>query len=78
MITKHSLVTEFPEFEEKIHTLKVENAHFKNLFESYDELSHRIYKAESDIEPTIDEALNEMRLERVKLKDEVYHFLLKN
>lgn len=78
MITKHSLATEFPELEEKIHTLKIENAHFKELFEKHDALDHQIYKAESDIEPTIDEALNEMRLERVKLKDELYQFLLNN
>ena len=35
MITKHQLVIDFPEFAEKIHTLKMENAHFKKLFENY-------------------------------------------
>ena len=28
MITKHQLAIEFPEYAEKIHTLKIENAHY--------------------------------------------------
>lgn len=78
MIKKHQLATEFPEFETKINTLKVENAHFKKLFESYDELDHEIYRVESDAEPASDEVLNNLRLERVKLKDEIYTFLQQN
>lgn len=78
MITKHPLTIEFPELADKIHILKVENAFFKKLFETYDALDHEIYNAESDIQPTSDEGLNQMRLERVKLKDEIYQFLLNN
>ena len=43
MITKHQLAIEFPEYAEKIHTLKIENAHFRKLFERYDDIDHRIY-----------------------------------
>lgn len=78
MITKHQLVIDFPEFAEKIHTLKMENAHFKKLFENYDELDHAIFNIESDAQPKSDEVLNKMRMERVKVKDEIYQFLMHN
>lgn len=78
MIKKHALTEEFPEFEEKINILKIDNNHFKKLFEDYDELDHEIYRIESDVEPASDEALNKLRLERVKLKDEIYNFLQEN
>lgn len=78
MIKKHQLTTEFPEFETKINDLKINNGHFKKLFESYDELDHEIYRVESDAEPASDEVLNNLRLERVKLKDEIYNFLQQN
>ncbi len=77
MIKKHNLIEEFPEFEEKIHSLKTNNNHFKNLFEKYDDLDHEIYRIESDTEPSSDDTLNELRKERVRLKDEIYTFLKK-
>ncbi|MDN3202650.1 YdcH family protein [Algoriphagus sediminis] len=78
MIKKHNLIHAFPEFEEKIHTLKNDNPHFKKLFEEYDELDHEIYRIESDAEPASDDTLNHKRSERVKLKDEIYRFLKEN
>lgn len=78
MITKHTLTSDFPEFTEQIHTLKIENAHFKKLFASYDEIDHKIYNSETNTEPTSDEILNQMRIERVKIKDEIYNFLKNN
>lgn len=61
MITKHILTQEFPEYETKISHLKVEDGHFKKLFNEFDELDHEIYRIESDSEPASDEALNELR-----------------
>lgn len=78
MITKHVLIQDFPEFEEKINTMKVENNHFKKLFNEFDELEHEIYRVESDAEPASDEALNDLRIKRVHLKDEIYQFLSNN
>lgn len=78
MIQKHQLVQEFPEFETKINDLKVDDAHFKKLFDTYDELDHEIYRIETDSEPASDETLNHLRMERVKLKDEIYSFLKQN
>ncbi|MFC3880650.1 YdcH family protein [Algoriphagus namhaensis] len=78
MIKKHNLIEAFPEFEEKIHSMKVDNTHFKKLYEHYDELDHEIYRIESDAEPASDETLNHKRSERVRLKDEIYNFLKEN
>ncbi|BCY28575.1 YdcH family protein [Flavobacterium okayamense] len=78
MIKKHVLTEAFPEFEAKINSLKVENNHFKKLFDAYDELDHEIYRIESDAEPATDEVLNKLRMERVQLKDEIYSFLQQN
>lgn len=76
MIKKHPLIEEFPEHEDRIHELKEKNHHFNYLFDKYDKLDHEIYKIESDIEPASDETLNNLRLERVRLKDELYQMLL--
>ena len=76
MIQKHPLVEDFPEFSEKIAALKLEDSHFKKLFEQYDELDHEVYRVEADAEPTTDDRLNELRLKRVHLKDEIYQYLL--
>jgi uncharacterized protein len=78
MIKKHPLAEEFPEFEEKIHELKVDNEHFKKLFENYDNLDHEIYRIESDSEPASDEVANQLRIKRLHLKDEIYQFLKEN
>jgi uncharacterized protein YdcH (DUF465 family) len=78
MIKKHQLATDFPEFEEKIHHLKTSDNHFKKLFDEYDDLDHEIYRIESDTEPASDDTLNSLRVERVRIKDEIYSYLTNN
>ena len=71
----HDLIHEFPEYKEKIHDLKVSNAHFKGLFDEYHELDHEIHRIETDTEPAWDGVLNELRKKRVHLKDSLYSLL---
>jgi uncharacterized protein YdcH (DUF465 family) len=78
MFRKHPLTEEFPEFEAKIHDFKVENEHFKRLFEEYDQVDHEIYRIESDAAPASDETANRLRIKRLHLKDEMYKFLKEN
>jgi uncharacterized protein YdcH (DUF465 family) len=78
MITRHNLTKDFPEFADKIHELKTRNAHFKKLFDNYDEIDHEIYRIETDTEPSSDATLNQLRSERVRLKDEIFDFLSNN
>lgn len=77
MLDKHDLKHDFPEYQQKITELKVSDAHFRRLFDEYDELDHHIHKIETNAEPTTDEHLNELRIKRVHLKDELYSYLRK-
>jgi uncharacterized protein YdcH (DUF465 family) len=72
---KHDLVHEFPQQKEKIHSLKLSNHHFRNLFDEYHKVDHDIHRIETGAEQTTDQVLNELRLKRVKLKDELVTFL---
>lgn len=74
---KHTLHHDFPEFDEKIHQLKVSNHHFKKLFDEYHEVNNKINRIESGAELVSDETLNEARSRRVHLKDELYSMLIK-
>lgn len=75
---KHDLLHDFPEYKEKIHNLKINDNHFKNLFKEYNELIADIYRLETEGVPTSDEALNDLRVKRVHLKDGLYKYLQNN
>ena len=73
---KHDLVHEFPEHKSKILRLVEASAQFKKMFDDYHELDNHIFRIESGTENTSDEYLNELRLKRVHLKDNLYRQLL--
>ena len=75
-LLKHDIVTEFPEYKDKIHSLKTTHAHFAKLYESYDTVNHEITKIETGGGAAItDEALEIEKKKRLKLKDEIVHML---
>jgi uncharacterized protein YdcH (DUF465 family) len=77
-LLKHDIVTEFPQFKDKIQTLKSGNAHFAKLFESYDLLNHAITHVETSGgagAAMTDEALEVEKKKRLKLKDEIVQML---
>ena len=75
-LLNHDIVTEFPQYKDKIHTLKTTHAHFAKLFESYDTVNHAIAKIEMGGSVAItDEALETEKKKRLKLKDEIVHML---
>lgn len=71
----HELAEEFPEHVEKIHEMKTGNAHFAKLFDAYHEINRAIHRAETNIEPTDDFNMEDMRKQRMRLKDEIYGML---
>ena len=71
----HELAEEFPEFVEKMSEMKTGNAHFAKLFDEYHEINRAIHRAETDIEPTDDFHMEEMRKQRMRLKDELFGML---
>ncbi|MCB1423853.1 MAG: YdcH family protein [Nitratireductor sp.] len=71
----HELAEEFPEHADKIHEMKTGNAHFAKLFDEYHEINRAIHRAETDIEPTDDFHMEDMRKQRMRLKDELFGML---
>lgn len=74
-LLKHDIVSEFPQFKDKIQALKASHGHFAKLFESYDALNHAIAKAEMGGTALTDEALEIDKKKRLKLKDEIFQML---
>jgi len=74
----HPLIKEFPELHDAIHELKTHDPHFKKLFDEYDEVDKEIYRIESESEARSDEFTEELKVRRVKLKDELYAMLKKS
>jgi len=72
---QHDLSHEFPEYRERIHTLKAENAHFRRLYDEYHELDRQVHRAGTDVEPVSDEHAEELKKQRLLLKDELYGIL---
>ena len=68
-LQQHDLHHEFPEYNDAIHALKTGNHHFAKLFDEY----HR--RIEENEEPVTDEALEDMKKLRLKLKDELHAML---
>lgn len=70
--TPHQLADEFPAHVDKMHQLKLDNAHFAKLYEEYHEVNRAVHRAETNIEPTDDVNENVMRQQRARLKDEIW------
>jgi uncharacterized protein len=69
---RHNLLNEFPELQEKIHHLKTTDAHFKRLFEEYDEVEHQVYRINTGVDVTSDEHAHELKAKLLHLKDDIY------
>ncbi len=71
----HDLIHELPEYREEIHRLKTTNEHFRMLFDKYHKLDREVYRVEYNIEPRSDTALEELKKQRLVLKDELFQIL---
>ena len=69
--TPHELLEEFPDQHDAMHALKAENAHFAKLYDDYHAVNRAIHRAETNVEPTDDLHMAEMRKQRIALKDEI-------
>jgi uncharacterized protein YdcH (DUF465 family) len=75
-VDHHDLYNEFPDMRDAIDVLKGGNAHFSRLFGSYNRLTGKVEDLEEHDMPVADFTLEDMKKQRVKLKDEIYHILL--
>ncbi|HET8870356.1 MAG TPA: DUF465 domain-containing protein [Aquabacterium sp.] len=71
----HPLAKDFPEFKDKIHALKTSSAHFAKLERDYEELDKAIVRLENGVEHSSSAELEQKKLQRVTLKDELYSLL---
>ncbi len=69
--TPNELAELFPEAVEKMHALKTSDAHFARQFEEYHELNRAIHRAETNVEPTDDFHMEDMRKQRLALLDAI-------
>ncbi len=75
-IEHHDLAHEFPEHREKIHHLKLENAHFAKLFDEYHLVTKDVERLEGEDMPVSDEVIENQKKERIQLKDQLYAMLV--
>ena len=67
----NELAEQFPDKIDAIHDLKVSDEHFAKLHEDYHELNRAIHRDETNIEPTDDFHLEDMRKVRLNMLDEI-------
>lgn len=71
----HDLLHEFPELTDKIDQLRADDDIFSELMSRYDALDIRIRDLEGLGQPVADETMEDLKKERLALKDELYVWL---
>jgi len=72
---KHDLIHELPEYKDRIHELKISNKHFEKIFTKYHDLDHQVRRIEEGIETPSDVFVEELKKERLHLKDELFEMI---
>ncbi|ACO76513.1 hypothetical protein AvCA_02520 [Azotobacter vinelandii CA] len=65
----------FPEYRDLITRLKTEDAHFAGLFDAHNALDQRIKNMEAHIEPGTPAEIENLKKEKLNLKDRLYAIL---
>ena len=65
----------FPEYRELISRLKSTDRRFERLFEKHNELDHKVSNMESGVESASKMEIDQLKKEKLKLKDEIYALL---
>lgn len=74
-VEHHDLIHEFPDLKDRIHELKMGDAHFRRLFDEYHELTVEVEKMEDEVTPVATRTEEDAKLRRLHLKDELYRML---
>ena len=67
----------FPEYRDQITQLKTHDAHFVRIFDEHNALDQQIKRMESHAEPGTPLQIEQLKKEKLRLKDEVYAVLRK-
>ncbi|MDJ0859049.1 MAG: YdcH family protein [Dinoroseobacter sp.] len=73
--TPHELAEEFPDKVEVMSALKTSDAHFARLFDEYHEVNRAVHRAETRVEAISEEAEEDLRRQRMRLKDEIWSII---
>ena len=71
----HDLLHEFPELNDRINQLKAKDPTFAQRVQEYDALDNRVRELEELAQPVADETMEDLKKERLRLKDELYALL---
>ena len=73
--TPHELAEDFPGEGDRISALRQTDAHFARLVEEYHTVNRAVHRAETRTEPMTDAAEDDLRRQRMTLKDEIRRML---
>ncbi len=71
----HDLYHEFPEYKDRIETLRSKDAEFSRLCDEYTQLNREIIRIEQHVEPRDHVYFEEMKKKRLHAKDLIYRQL---
>lgn len=67
----------FPEYRDQIAQLKISDLNFVRLFEKHNSLDQKIRHMEAHIEPSTHEEIEQLKKEKLLIKDALYNILKK-
>lgn len=68
----------FPEYRDLITKLKTTDKHFLHLFDKHNALDQKIKNMETHVEPGTPEEIENLKKEKLNLKDQLYAVLKKS
>jgi uncharacterized protein len=75
-VDHHDLYADFPEMRDVIDDLREHNPYFRRSMGQYGRLTGKVEDLEVHDMPVADFTMEDMKKQRVYLKDQLYHFLL--
>ncbi len=69
--TPHALHAEFPDDADALHNLKLDNAHFNNRADAYQDLNREIHRIDTGIDAASDDRTEQLKKARLALLDEI-------
>jgi uncharacterized protein len=77
-VEHHDLHHEFPELLDTIKLLKTSSSRFGRMYDEYHHLTNEVERLEEEDLPVDDFTIENMKKQRVKLKDEMYQMLVQH
>ena len=68
----HPFVREFPDHRDIIQSLRIRDEVFRKMFDEYHSLDDSIYRIEEEIDFATDQEIDDLKMRRTKLKDQLY------